>query len=413
MFRPDHMDWTARMNGLWAARFARQALMARLITAALLCFVSGHAQSADRSVAFAGFAYSGDAATIDQRFPFTGRYVVELEQRGKRIHSDLAARIAARPPAGFNVLYEQMDGLKGRDQAIVSALVVTSETVSTEDFGDVTKVLALVRAQALFFDFKTQTVVRAYPLSFASIKLFRGTDPTDSDRLELIRRVFEGQGGKPGILQRYADALASATVPDQVSRTIQVSDVQLGSTVLASLPGTFSGSPAVAETWLADIASEALSSRTGVPILPYAKGYAISNVMAIRFSDGEVFNLKLPKPDYEVRVNLKELRKVLYGQVAAGSSYIYGAFADISIVEPLMEKNYLALSLKNGEVKEVPATQTYVDDFPAFYDAINLMFVKLAASIAGEDREWIKRATTVKDADQQLSAAKELFEQCN
>jgi hypothetical protein len=202
-------------------------------------------------------------------------------------------------------------------------------------------------------------------------------------------------------------------VPDQVSRTIQVADVQLGSTVMAALPASLGDSPAVAETWLADIASEALSSRTGVPILPYAKGYAIANVMAIRFSDGEVFNLKLPKPDYEVRVNLKELRKVLYGQVAAGASYIYGAFADISIVEPLVERSYLAMSLKNGEVKEVPATQTYVDDFPAFYDAINLMFVKLAASIAGEDREWIKRATTAKDTDQQLSAAKELFKQCN
>ena len=66
------------------------------------------------------------------------------------------------------------------------------------------------------------------------------------------------------------------------------------------------------------LVGEALSTRAGVPIVPYAKGYAVGNVMSMRISDGDVYNLKLPKPDYEIGVELSALRKVKYGGAAAG-----------------------------------------------------------------------------------------------
>lgn len=374
--------------------------------------VSTEANSQDRAAAFAGFAYSGDAASIAQRFPYTAQYVSGLERRGTRIYSRIADTVTASPPPNFSFELGQIDSLKGRDQAIVTALVITSETMSLERFGDLTKALALVRAQALFFDFKSQTIVRAYPLSFGSIKVFNG-EPSEAEKLELVGLVFDGQDGKPGILQRYAEALRRATLPTAATRTLQVADISLGPTVVAGLPPALTQSESVRESWAADIVAEALSSRTGVPILPFARGYAIANVMAIRFADGEVFNIIIPKPDYEVRVDIKELKKVLYGQVPAGASYVYGAFADVQIVEPLMDQSYFNASLKNGEVKSVPSTQTYVDDFPAYYDAINQLFVKLALSIAGQDREWIRHATATPEMGKQLDATKELFLKCN
>ena len=73
----------------------------------------------------------------------------------------------------------------------------------------------------------------------------------------------------------------------------------------------------LAEAWLADLVSEALSTRAGVPLIPYAKGYAIGNVMSMRVSDGDVYNLKLPKPDYEISVALTNLVKKPWAQVAS------------------------------------------------------------------------------------------------
>ena len=48
-------------------------------------------------------------------------------------------------------------------------MVVTGETASVERFGRLYKLLLQVRAQALFFDFKSMTVLRAYPFSFAYV----------------------------------------------------------------------------------------------------------------------------------------------------------------------------------------------------------------------------------------------------
>ena len=74
---------------------------------------------------------------------------------------------------------------------------------------------------------------------------------------------------------------------------------------------------------------------------------------------------------------------------------------------------YLNTALKNGETRVIPASQTYVDDFPHFYDAINGLFVKLALVISGKgDEKWIRSAAAAKDIDSQISSTKELIKLC-
>jgi hypothetical protein len=182
--------------------------------------------------------------------------------------------------------------------------------------------------------------------------------------------------------------------------------------MLAALPEPFRGSQAVSENWAADLVGEAISTRVGVPIVPYVKGHAVGNVMSMQVMDGEVFNLELPKPDYAISVELKGVKKVKYSEGAGGASYVYGSFADIRIEEPLSGATYLNTALKNGEVKIVPASQTYVDDFPAFYDSLNGMFVKLAEAVAGKGNGWIKTAAAAPDIVAQVSKTMELMKLC-
>ena len=97
---------------------------------------------------------------------------------------------------------------------------------------------------------------------------------------------------------------------------------------------------------------------------------------------------------------------------AAGESFIYGSYASLRIEEPLSGKVYMNTALKNGEVKLVPSTQTYVDDFPAFYDSVNGLFVKLAEAIDGRDAKWVKAAAAAPDIDKQINDTRELFKLC-
>lgn len=364
-------------------------------------------------VALAGFAYTGAENTIKARFPYSKQYENSLKVAGRPIYQHLLSALQQMPPAHINILPNQIDELKGRDQALAVALVIGSETVSHEQFGGIHKLMVLIRGQTMFFDFKSMNVVRAYPISFAYIDVFNHA-PTQKEIQERVKLVYEGANNKPGLLTRFANNVANAELPAQVSRYIQVTNVQLKSEALEMLPAYIKSQPGAAETWAADLVSEAISTRAGIPIVPYTKGYAIGNVMSMQVSDGKVWELKLPKPDYEINVEFSGFKKVKFNEVVGGAtSFIYGALSKIQIIEPMLNKSYLDTNLKNGETRVIPASQNYVDDFPHFYDALNQMFVKLAQVIDGKgDEKWMKAAASAKDIEQQISKTRELFLSC-
>lgn len=363
-------------------------------------------------VALAGFAYSGAANTIKARFPYSQKYEETLKTAGTPIYQQLAQSLKETPPAHLKIV-SQIDELKGRDQALTVALVIGSETVSHEQFGQHHKLMVLIRGQTMFFDFKTMNVVRAYPISFAYIDLLNHA-PTQNEIQASVKRVYEGANGKPGLLARFSNNVANAEIPTQISRYIQVASVQVKPEALDVLPTHIKSEPGAAETWMADLVSEAISTRAGIPIVPYTKGYAIGNVMSVRMSDGAVWELKLPKPDYEINVDLSGFKKIKFSEIEGGAtSFIYGAYSNIKIIEPLSNKIYMDTGLKNGETRVTPASQKYIDDFPHFYDAINQMFVKLAQVIDGKgDEKWMKTAASSKEIEQQISQTKELFKLC-
>ncbi|MEF9965286.1 MAG: hypothetical protein RR749_07960 [Comamonas sp.] len=382
-----------------------------LVLVCNLVLMAQTSQGQTRDVAFAGVAFSGDAAGISQRFPYSLQYDKQLKATNSSLFKRTYEYIAANNPKNFNISTAPLDQLKGNDQALVASLVISSETVSVEHFGNIRKLFVLLRGQALFFDFKSMSVVRAYPVSFGYVDNFRH-DPSAEEILERVRLVYEGGNNKPGLYSRYASAVAAASLPTQIPRYVQVTKATLAPEMTAVLPAYLKSSPGIAETWAADLVAEAISTRVGVPIVPYSKGYAVGNVMSMQVMDGDVFNLTLPKPDYEIEVDFKNTKKIKFSESAGGASFVYGTYADIRIHEPLSGTEYLKTSLKNGETKVIPASQTYVDDFPAYYDSVNGMFVKLAETIAGNDSGWIKKSASAPDIDAQIAKTTKLMNLC-
>lgn len=387
------------------------SVLKRLAVILGLAFVVQTSQGQTREVTFAGVAFSGDASGLAQRFPYSLQYDKDLKAQKSSLFKRTYEYIAANNPKNFNISASPIGELKGNDQALVASLVISSETVSVEHFGNIRKLFVLLRGQALFFDFKSMNVVRSYPVSFGYVDNFQH-EPSSQEILERVRRVYEGSDSKPGLYSRYASALVSAQLPEQVPRYVQVSRATLTPDMLAVLPDYLKSAPATAETWAADLVSEAISTRVGVPMVPYSKGYAVGNVMSMQVMDGDVFNLTLPKPDYEIEVDFKSVKKIKFSESAGGASFVYGTYADIKITEPMSGTQYLNTSLKNGETKVVPASQTYVDDFPAYYDSVNGMFVKLSETIAGKDTGWIKKAASASDIDSQIAKTTKLMNLC-
>lgn len=386
--------------------------LCRILVAALGFVVLPVCAQVPIEVAVAGMGYAGAANTLEQRFKYSLKYE---EARRAQDNPVGAALVKAVQNAAPNYLHnvQQIDSLSGRDQALVVALVIGSETVVSEQFGDLHKLLVLIRGQTMFFDFKSMNVVRSYPLSFAYVDLLNHA-PSPEDVQERVKLVYEGANGKPGVLDRFVSSVAAAKVPANVPRLLQVTSVTVKPEALEHIPAYIKSAPGAVDAWLADIVSEAVSSRAGIPVVPFAKGYAIGNVMSMRVSDGKVWELKLPTPDYEIAVELNGFRKVKVSEVPGGAtSYVYAAYSQMRIEEPLSRKVYLDTAIKHGEPRVIPASQRYVDDFPHFYDALNGLFTRLSLSMGGKgDDKWLKLAAGAKDIEQQISLTRELIEQC-
>lgn len=204
--------------------------------------------------------------------------------------------------------------------------------------------------------------------------------------------------------------MTNASIPANVPKLLQVTSATIAPEVLATLPAYVQQDP---QSWLADMVSEAVSTQAGVPIVPFSKGYAVGNVMSMRISDGKVWNLKLPQPDFEIRAELTDLKKIKFSEVEGGAtSFVYGAYAHVRIDDAL-QKSVLNTSLKNGVTRVIPASQNTVNDFEHFYDALNDLLKKLALAMGGQgDGNWIKTAAAAKDIGAQLTQTQELIKQC-
>jgi len=383
------------------------------VVGSLLALASLASRAYALDVGYAGFAYAGDFQSIQSRFPFTAQLIPPHPFAGgadlSAAEKQLFEGAKGLKPKNFNLVTDSLNSLEGRDQAIMVALVATGETVSTEKIGDITKLFINLHAEAMFFDFKSMTVLRAYPISVVYLGAPHG-NPTNAEELERVRELVVG-GEKPGLIGHFLARLSDAALPSTVTRFVGVSNVSVSSDAASTLPPYFGGG-SVAETWLADEFSEAMLDKTGVALLPYSKGYAIGNTMATHLADGTVFNLKLPTPDYSVTIELQSLKKIKFGDVPAGTSFIYGSFIHLQIQEPELQQRYFDAVLKNGETKVVPASQSTVDDWPAFEESIVGLFKKFSATVSGEDQKWIKSSASSPDVAKQIEATRTVLNSC-
>ncbi len=79
-----------------------------------------------------------------------------------------------------------------------------------------------------------------------------------------------------------------------------------------------------------------------------------------------------------------------------------------------LASDLLALYLIDADGKNPVqlTTDPLADDFPAFYDSVNGLFVKLAEAIDGRDAKWVKAAAAAPDIDKQINDTRELFKLC-
>ena len=377
----------------------------------VVVLASGAVQAADKSqqAYWAGFAYTADQSAVKASTP---RTAAVLEARGlPALNKALWARLSAQKPTQLELIDQPLAMLDGTTSATVLAAALDRELVSVEPIGGQYKVLVEVALQALFFDFRERQVVASYPITLQRIDV-QDYRPDASEVDAIIADLLYGNAAT-SLPQVLANTLSPARLPDASVRRLQVGEVTLGDAARAKLPD-----PALEPVLRATLAhelSKAISANTGIGLLPPATGQAIGGAMAARFADGKVYQLKIPEADYVIKLKLDAMKHGVINETPAVKTMLFGAFFNVSVVEPFSGKVYFDQPLRKGATKVVPVTQWQVDQWSASYETVlaGLDAFAGAAAKRADSRAWLdEQKPGGKPLQQQTQALQELIKSC-
>jgi hypothetical protein len=391
---------------------ARRAA-ARLVFAltALSWFVPAIAWAGNPdTVYFGGVAFTGNAADTSREFPHLSRI---FDAAGNsRVNADIRQRLQAQP-AAIKLVFDQLGSIKDADRSTALALAIDRETTSVEHIGNVYKIRLEIAAQLLFFDFKEKQVLGGFPLVLTFIDV-RDTPATDEDIQAGFRGMALGTSGQHSLAGEFVATLEHASVPSAASRHLRVGSVTFGPKADEYLQQS---APTVDRAMLrAQVAQEFgkyLAANQHLSILPHGSNQALGSSMAARFVEGEAFQLKIPDADYDISLDVAGFKKIEQSRGNVSVLYIYGAFVDLAVREPLSGKVYFSQRIKQGATKEVPMTQTTVDDWSASYESLLLLFNNFTQALSNPGSPWAGSALPAsRDAKAQLSSLAELVKSC-
>ena len=364
--------------------------------------------SAGPAVYFAGFAYLGDYKDIDKNYPYTASLT---KDDGKQFYLDkvLRDRIKNKVYPNFDLrIMEQVADINA--SAIVLAFALDRETTSVEQIGNVYKVITELSAQALFFDYKEKTLINSYPIVVQYIDVL-DEYPTESYFRKTVDHLFTG-GGAENVFNELISRIATVKLDHVNAARIQVSQVYLEDKAVTMLPDYFKKDPDNYRKYIASAFTAYLSKNQNVPMIPYSTGHAIGNKMALKVANGEVFNLKIPEPDYEVRLTVRGFKKALIEQTPVESAWAYGAYINIEVIEPMSGTNYINTQFMNAATKTVPASQNNIDDWAVYQETILGLFESLTKEVSSPSSKWISGHSPAKDAMKALERFNEVLKQC-
>lgn len=362
-------------------------------------------------VSVSGFAFAGDFAAAAQRFPYTYK-LFERQKASDKATDTFSYQVIDKARNVKNASFEFTPGgsvhLKN-DRALMAVLMLTGETVAIENYGAYHKSFINLRGDTLIFDYKSQTIVRSCPVN---VVLFDATTarPTDERIGNFINDLIRRDDAK-GLITQAVRCLGKATPPTEGAQTVQVRKGVVAAEALTLFPEPLRNHPEAASAMLAGALGSTLSTRLGLSMLPDSIGHA-GGVMSMRLENGDDIKLKLPEGDYVFDVSLNKFAKIKTAETNVSATYVYGAYMTMHLAEPMLATSYIDTDLKNGEVAVVPAGQINSDDFAAYQDAIQGLFVKFSDSLQQPGSKWLATAASVKTIESQMSSAREILRKC-
>jgi hypothetical protein len=397
------------MSGVRIRTNARLLLLLFIVISTSLTSTHLRAETGDK-VYFAGVAFTNDAADINTAYPHVSS---ALSNGGNTVLNQDIRRQLQTAKLSIDVSFDSLGSIKDASKSTALALGIDAESVSVEHIGNNYKMRVEVAAEALFFDFKEKQVLGGFPFTLDFIDV-SPAPPTQEAIQTAIRNIVFGAPGQHSLAGEFVATLAHARIPNAANKHLRVTSVTLGTKAVDYL---HEAAPDLdAKTLPMQVAQEFgkyLAANQQISILPYSSNQALGSSMAARFVEGEAYQLKIPEADYEIHLDVAGFKKVEQNHNNIATLFVYGAFVDVTVLEPLSGKVYFSQRVKQGDTKQVPTSQTTLDDWAPAYETMLDLFNNFTQSLSSTHAAWTKSGLPDnRSAHDQFSSLSELIQSC-
>jgi len=326
-------------------------------------------------VIYSGFSFSGRAEDQTKTFPYLSQIAAEKSSDGTAWLDWLFRGLIW----GNRELLTSIDLKAGSGSEAGSlkalAFAMTGERVSIEPVAGVYKCCINLSGQILILDYKTMMIVGSYPIVWEIIHVFNDA-PKDADICALL------QGSQNGLQSEFfkkpiIDLLPHVAVKDYSGRNLRILKVEIGDEALPFLSESCTNNQAAFKASIAEQCGAYMSSNLGLALLPYVKDSA-NGKMTLAFSNSEIVMFTIPEPTYGISIRLDKFKKVSAKETLSERLLVYGAYVTLKLYEPQFGTVYYENPTKIGVPKTVPMSQTYIDDFSVFQEALKNVLQKSA-----------------------------------
>jgi hypothetical protein len=362
------------------------------------------------NIYFAGVAFSANAADVPKEFPHLSRVLDSTTNAA--VSAAIREKLRA-DHAAPNLIFDQLGSIRDASHSTALALALDGEGISIERIGDVYKSRFEISAQLLFFDFKEKQILGGFPVILDYIDT--SPKPPSNDTIDQqFKTMLLGSGGRHSLSDEFVSTLIGASIPTPASRHLRVTSVDLAPKAIAYLQQAIPGVDLeIVRRQIAREFGKYLSANQRLAILPFASSQALGGSMAARFVEGDAYQLKIPEADYAISIKIAGFKKIEQGRTATSIGYIYGAFVDLAVTEPMSGTAYFSQRIKQGANQTVPITQSAMDDWANAYDTLRLLFNNFTLAISDLNSRWVKSSMANEAAARsQLNSLKGLVQSC-
>ncbi|WP_321392648.1 hypothetical protein [uncultured Desulfuromusa sp.] len=278
-----------------------------------------------------------------------------------------------------------------------------NELVSHEQVGDVYKVIGEVSGQLVFFDFSTMSLIENYPVSMAKNHVVNLSKNVKSEGEKILADVYLGTHDHESILNLAAKILSEIKINESTGVRFQVKNIKISENVINTLNKKTNIDKL--RKYVGYFFSSRLKNKYDVVVLPFLKDYSVSNTMSGRFSNGDIYNLKVPEPDYSFNISIKKIKKKQF----KNSNMIYACQIHFTMEDTFQNSKYIDGYYHYSVPKLLLDNQENTDDTSAYIDAIESLLDELVIQLAKPNKKWLKLHGGNNTSYDQFNAKRRLF----